>query len=165
MADEDARRLLDEQRALTELLRSAPLPDVRWNRLAETISAAIDDDAAQRVTRASWVLRLGRPIPLAAAALVLLAAGIAVHFFFGPASPVVATKPVSSSPARMLVVRGPAPDQPAGPAVAEVSISPGGSYAKEPPLAPYMDEIDTRPARVLIASGVTPDERAGAFPF
>ena len=64
-----------------------------------------------------------------------------------------------------MVIEGPREDQPAGKVVEEISIGPGGSYAKAPSLAPYAEEIDTRPARVVIAAGVSLEDAPPASPF
>src|SRR5215213_8254065 len=72
--DTEARTLLDEYRALdTSLKGSMPLPAVNWDRLAEHLSDAVDQ---QRETRAATVLgRIGHFGRLAIAACVVLAVG------------------------------------------------------------------------------------------
>jgi len=65
-----------------------------------------------------------------------------------------------------MVIEGPQEDSPAGPMVTEVSIGPGGTYAKAPALAPYADEIDSRPTRVVIAAGMPAEaEEPPTSPF
>ena len=162
-SDPEARSLLEEDRALTEALRSLPLPEVRWDQFARTISSMIDEQAQERASKASWVLRLRAPGFLAMAASVLLAAGIAIHFFTGP-GPTPAPSPLAPAPTALLV-EGPDADQSPAAPVTEVSIGPGGSYAKAPSIAPYADEIDTRPSRVVIAASYSPQDAAPAFPF
>ena len=68
-----------------------------------------------------------------------------------------------------MVIEGPEEEKPVGAVVSEVSIGPGGTYAKAPSLAPYAEEMDSRPTRVVIAAGtpVAPVsvEEAPASPF
>src|SRR5437588_1955546 len=98
--DAEARALLAEEEALNVVLKRAKhasLPAVRWDRLTETISAAIAEQSAPAITeqhaeptpmrlatggrqagrpsRSSWNIRLWMPAGLAAAASVLIAAG------------------------------------------------------------------------------------------
>lgn len=168
--DPQAQALLAGDRALTNLLRSEPLPQVRWDRLAESISTAIDQEVAERAVQASWWIRMRVPGALALAASLLLAVGIAVH--------VVGSKkggmnsPQNQAPGHenhvavaTLTVEGPQADVPSGPEVSEVSIGAGGSYAKESSLAPYADELDNRPARIVIASGIESDGSQAPSPF
>jgi anti-sigma factor RsiW len=167
--DPAAQAILAQERALTDLLRAEPLPEVRWDRLAESISQAIDVQAEQRVARASGWMRFRMPTGLAVAASALLAIGIAAYVLMHGRSMVV--NPAShSQPAHVtvasLTVGGPRADVPGGPEVTEISIGAGGSYAaKDAALDPYADEIDNRPARIVIASGIEPDRPLSASPF
>jgi anti-sigma factor RsiW len=166
--DTDAQALLADDRSLTDLLRSAPLPAVRWDRLAESISAAIDQQQEQRVAQATWWVRHRLPSGLALAASVLLAIGIAIHFLSPDRSPVAGhgqVKNLGSQSVAMLNVQGPQEDAPAGPEITQISIGAGGSYAKDSALAPYADEIDNRPSRVVIASGTNSEPAPAAYPY
>jgi anti-sigma factor RsiW len=162
--DAAAQALLEEHRAVTVFVRSAPLPEIRWDRLAETISSAIDDEMDARVQRVSWAIRLARrPAWIAVAASVLIAAGVAVHYLAGPKG----TGPVPVGPqshAGTLLVQVSEPDRPEGPVVSEISIGAGGAYAKDSSLAPYADDIDSRPSHVIIASGASTQPPAN-LPF
>lgn len=158
------RSVLEEHRALTEILRSIPMPAIRWDGLARSIDAAIDQELESRTRRASWWIQFRIPAGLAAAASVILVVGIWTHHLLGP-KPTPAPNPGGSTNLTALIVQGPQEDRAEGRQVADVSIGPGGSYAKESQLAPYMDQIDIRPARVLMASGITPEQPAGASPF
>jgi anti-sigma factor RsiW len=165
--DPEARALLEEHRLLTAALRSGSLPQVRWDRLSQSIGAAIDDQLADRAERASWAIRMVRsPAYVALAASVLLAIGLAIHFLTQH-NPGRSTSPTPATATVALDIQGPQEDQSAGPAVEEVSIGPGGSYAHASTLAPYADEIDTRPARVVVAAGapVATEEAAQPSPF
>lgn len=160
--DAAAQVLLKEHRAVTELVRLAPLPEVRWERLAETISGAIDDEMESRMRRASWLIRPVRAGWLALAASVLIAGGIAIHFMSGSRNPI--SVPHGTSPTGTLMVEVSQPDRPEGKVVSEISIGAGGAYAKDSTLAPYADDIDTRPAHVVIASGASTPTQSG-LPF
>lgn len=166
--DTDAQALLADDRALTDLLRAGPLPEVRWDRLAESISAAIDEQHEQRVAQASWWMRHRIPGSLALAASVLLAVGLSIHFLSPGHSPVATHGPVKglgTQTVAMLNVQGPQEDTPAGPEVTQISIGAGGSYAKDSALAPYADEIDNRPSRVVIASGMNSEQAPASYPY
>ena len=163
-SDPEARSMLSSDRALTNLLRADPLPDIRWDRLTTAICSAIDQQTEQRLEQSSRRMRIGFPMILAAAASVLLAVGIGIHLFSGKST---STKEVAKNvePAHALIVLGPVSDAPEGRVVTEISISAGGTYAKDESLAPYADDIDTRPARVIIASGMTPQQTPPGFPY
>jgi anti-sigma factor RsiW len=167
-ADADAQAILTEDRALTDLLRSDPLPEVRWDRLAESISSAIDEQLDERVARASRWMRFRLPAGLAVAASALIAIGIAAHLLMHGRS--ATTNPGSQMTSHHVVVatltvQGPQEDVPGGPVITDISIAAGGSYAKDSSLDPYADEIDSRPARIVIASGMEPDRPLAGSPF
>jgi len=164
-ADPEARALLAEHRALGDLLQSIPLPQVRWEKLSHHISAAIDDQESAPLTHASWWIWARMPQVAAIAASVLLVTGLAMHFLLGPQPP--SSRPVIPGPNLIasISVDGPSEDAPDGLPVTEVSIGPGGSYAKASSLAPYADQIEVRPARVVIAAGIPQEQPPSAFPF
>jgi anti-sigma factor RsiW len=157
LADEaEARRILAEDRSLTDLLRSMPLPEVDWDRLSTSISESIDRELGERVARASWWMRNRIPTGLALAASVFIALGVAIRILLPSRSSAGDRHPLKKLDAQtvaMLNVDGPQEDAPTGPQVTEISIGAGGSYAHDSALAPYADEIDNRPARIVIASG------------
>jgi anti-sigma factor RsiW len=166
--DAEAQALLAEDRSLTDLLRSAPMPEVRWDRLAESISTAIDKQMEERAARASWWFRHRIPAGLALAASILLAIGIAIHLLVpghGPGQERGPVRTLSTHTMAMLNVEGPQEDAPAGPQITQISIGAGGSYAHDSSLAPYADEIDNRPSRVVIASGLAPEQPQVGYPY
>lgn len=166
--DPEAQALLAEDRSLTDLLRSAPTPEVRWDRLAESISAGIDRAMEERAAGASWWFRHRLPAGLAVAASVLIAIGIAVHILLpGNSSTEIRgpVKPLGSETTAMLNVQGPEADAPSGPQVTQISIGAGGSYAHDSSLAPYADEMDNRPSRVVIASGLAQEQPRVGYPY
>jgi anti-sigma-K factor RskA len=154
--DVAARAMLDEHRRLTAVLRSQRLPEVRWDRLAASISDAIDEQAEERMARVSWILSFRAAGYVAAAASVMLAVALVVYFLRSPRPTNTIVSLPQPQPQVALSVQGPQEDQPAGPPVEEVSIGPGGSYANASPLAPYADEVDTRPTRVALAAAAGP---------
>jgi hypothetical protein len=122
---------------------------------------------AERVERASMVMRMRYTAAVAVAAMVLLAGGLAIHSLLqsssgngGPIAhndggqPKLNTGSVSA--VAVLTVEGPKADVPQGPAVEEITIGAGGAYAADASGSPYADEIDSRPGRVVIASGISP---------
>lgn len=166
--DPEAQALLAEERSLTDTLRQAPMPEVRWDRLAESISTAINQETEERVARASWWFRHRVPAGLAIAASVLVAIGIAVHVLMPGSSPEQDRDPaknLGTPTMAMLNVEGPQEDAPSGPEVTQISIGAGGSYAHDSSLAPYADEIDNRPSRVVIASGLAPEQPRAGYPY
>lgn len=155
--DAGARVMLQEHQALTRLMRGVPMPVVRWDRLEQTLSGAIDDQLQVRMRRASWLMR---PAGLAMAASVMIAFGIAAHFMLTQKS----STPIHPSASHSLVIELSEPDKPQGKVVSEISVSAGGAYAKDSTLAPYADDIDTRPSHVVIASGASAQTSSG-LPF
>jgi len=162
--DAEAKALFTEYQAVTAALRAIPIPPVRWELLAESISGAVRraEEPAQ-----SFKLRLRGPwlaVPLGLAASVVVAAGVAFHVYFsgtgGTTSPV---RPVPAVPQAVAVVTGPRVEDAAGPAQAEVSIGPSPAVADAEHLSKYADDVITRPSRVLVASGVNSVEDAPAF--
>src|SRR5687768_14026042 len=79
--DAEARALFAEYEALQGVLTNAPIPAVKWDRLAEQISAAVgrEPEPAQSYKLSGWL----RPARLALAASVLIAGAIAFSIF-GP---------------------------------------------------------------------------------
>src|SRR6185312_8276827 len=146
-SDPQAQAMLEQERSLTAAIRaSSPLPAIEWDQLALQISQAVDEQAEARMRKVSWSLRFGPSAFLALAASVLLAVGIGVLLVVGPRTSPSSTPHNPVAPQTALLVQGPEEEKPAGPSGIDVSIGPGGSYAKAPSLAPYADEIDSRPA-------------------
>src|SRR5436305_1634901 len=82
-SDPQARRLLEEHRKLDQMLKASPMPELRWDLLAGQISTAVaqveipvEAQPASRL-RMNW-MRMAMPLALAAS--VLIAAGIAIRF-------------------------------------------------------------------------------------
>jgi hypothetical protein len=164
--DPAAQALLEEERVLTELLRSQPLPEIRWDRLTDSISSAIDQELEERMAQASWWLRMRSPAGLAMAASVLLAIGLSFYALMqsGQTSAPNPVETIAHSQTAMLMVEGPQSDRPDGDVVSQITVAAGGSYAKDSSLNPYADEIDSRPSRVVIASGAGVEASRLGFP-
>jgi anti-sigma factor RsiW len=167
--DAEAQALVAEDRSLTALLQSQSLPDVQWDRFAESVSAAIDAQLEERVDRASQWLRMRLPTGMAIAACALLAIGLGIHLLSQSSQPAGPTS-ITSSQGRQVAtaiisVEGPQSDAPNGPVVSQISIEAGGSYAKDSSLSPYADEMDNRPSRVVIASGLNTEQSRSSFPY
>ncbi len=83
--DARAAATLDQYRALDKVLEPAaiqkswPLPDVKWDRLADHISSAIDEESqASRMRIGTWARTTAR---IALAASILLTIGLWVKFY------------------------------------------------------------------------------------
>ena len=157
--DPEALALLDQDRAMTDLLRAAPAPTVKWSHLAKAISSAIDD-AQSAPLQVPWWVRLRIPGALAAAASVGLIIGLSVYFLMRPHQTSVTGPPLAINKSVHVVVAQ--PDEPRGRTVMQVSIGPASS---DSPLSSYADEIDSQPSRVMMASGVPPEPPAIGFPY
>ena len=161
-----AQALLEEERALTDLLRSQPMPEIHWDQFAESVSAAIDDHLEEQDRQTSWRMRIWSPAGLAMAASVLLAVGLSSYVLLHSSAnsgPATVTSQAHLQTA-MLMVEGPQSDKPEGAVVSQITVAAGGSYASDSTLNPYADDIDTRPSRVVIASGVSLDGPRLGFP-
>ncbi len=154
--DSGARALLAEYRRLEATLRSTPaaIPEVRWDALAEHISASIDHDERERL-----LLPIGntasrsrfRLMPLAAAAAFVLASGIAV-LVFNKSDPTHSVAPAPRLESQVAYVEGPQPEIAPGPSETIVSSIGPASIAEEE--VRFAESIVNRQPRVVwIASG------------
>src|SRR5215217_7013902 len=99
-SDADARALLDEYRALdASLKRDLPLPEIKWDRLAEHLSGAVAEE--DRATTSLPITRGGgafwRGVGFAVAAMVLIVTSLALWMRPQPKMEVV-TNPPSPQP-------------------------------------------------------------------
>src|SRR5688500_9430714 len=102
--DAEARALLAEYQRLDVTLKAAPLPQIRWDRLAESISTAVAEQEApaQSYQISRW---LRSPMRLAVAASAVLALGLAAVVAVRdgqtahPPSPASAVRPLGLGPA------------------------------------------------------------------
>jgi len=121
-ADAEARELLAKYRSLNDVLRiELPVPEMHWERLAERLSASVAD-----VDLSAPSYRIGPRFTMASlaiAASVLLAIGMAfVIFRQGRSS--------SPQPTAIVQVEGPRLEPTTAPAIAEISIGPADTLAK-----------------------------------
>lgn len=162
--DAEARVMLDEYRRLDAVLKSAPLPDVRWELLAQSISAAVEQSVEERAATTyripAWV-RTFAPLALAASVLVASGLGIRAYLLRPGSANNIAPQVVhiaQEKPQQVATsdVAGPQADRAEGPAQVDVAIGPAHSGDSEPLLAHYSDEVLSRPSHVSVASGVVP---------
>lgn len=148
------------------LLKSAPLPEIQWDRLAAHLSEAVAnaDAAASRSARsyriADWIRS---PMRLAAAASVLLAVGIGAWIVRSPKPTPVAPAPRVAT----LSVQGPVPEVAAGPSVADVTIGPPPAVAEgDDGTDGYASDLVSRPSRAIVAgTAVAIEDRGALSPF
>lgn len=157
-ADAEARALFEQHRKIDAALRAMPLPAVQWEALAERISAAVDraDEPVQSyrigAATAGW---------LAAAASLLLAAGVAVRVLQTDPVPSTPNTIAAAEPKSIRVIDNTSPTAPS----VVVAIKPSDVDPDEPALRRYADDIVTRPSQVLIASSARPAQDIGGNPF
>jgi anti-sigma factor RsiW len=147
----EAVATLDEYRKLDVLMTAKPAA-VRWDALAEQISAHIDEAQQSR-------MRIGiftRPLRVAMAAAVLLAIGFGSWMMHEPE---IITAGRDHKPEAFAKIQGPAAEVAAGLAVADIQIG-GPELSQGANADDYFAEF-TRPQRVIIATGVNDrqDER------
>jgi anti-sigma factor RsiW len=163
--DADARALLDEHRTITELLRRDPLPEVKWEMLSQSISAAVGD-VEPPVAESYPIFRLRMPMVFAIAASVVIAGGVAVAVLLHghtPAGPSGVPEQVAKG---SITIEGPTVEKSMGPVVAEVTVGPGESLKGDTAISSYAEEITSRPSHVVVASDVVPDEQpSGSGPY
>jgi anti-sigma factor RsiW len=162
--DAEARALLAEYRSLQGVLAAAPLPHVRWEQLAGHISAAVsrEQEPAQSYKISSWL----KPVRLALAASVLIAAGIT----FAVLQPKDVIKPgsvVASVPTKIVKV-----DQTAVVAVANTQavhvaiVEPAAAApGEQPAVLRYADSVVQRPSKALIVSASPVGQDIPPTPF
>lgn len=140
-ADPEAQALLDEYTRLDHLLQTAsPLPAINWDRLANRISDALEEQSQARTF--SFRLFIGAP-QLAVAASILLAIGLAFFFHRSP-SPIA---PASAS----LDVHVLQTDPVSGPSLLNVAIGPAPSA--EAPRDSFVDGLVHTSSVVMIENG------------
>jgi anti-sigma factor RsiW len=158
--DAGARALLEEYRGLDAALRAAPpVPEIRWELLAESISAAVTESAEERAEKSyrlpAWV-RLAAPLALAAS--LLIAAGVAFRMYSARPGRVATTNRVlpTPPPVAFVNVEGPRLEKADGPADVQIAIGPGKAIANDSALAQYSDDVVSRPSHITVASGALP---------
>jgi anti-sigma factor RsiW len=143
--DADARRLLGEYRRLNEqLLHNLPLPTVKWDRLAEHLSAVVDEASAPAVAGRIFPAVLIRR--MAIAACLALATGLSLHYFQ------VHRNAAESDSNPVVVVIGPTVEASDDAAVEEIDVGPSADFASHGGIFPASQKTDDRPGRAVMFS-------------
>jgi anti-sigma-K factor RskA len=159
-ADAEARALLEEYRKLDTILKAeAPaLPNVRWDRLADHISKAVDDEdrATTTYTITSWWVRSA-----AVAAVVAIAFGVVALWPRGNGN--IAQNDPNDHPTAVALIEVGGPETSSKPAVEEISVEPSalaeaGNYR-------IAEDIVYRPSRVIIASDDQNRQDSSRLPY
>jgi hypothetical protein len=141
--DAEARELLEEYRQLNASLKAMPLPNIAWDKLQGSIVKTLQTHETPikhySIGAISWSGRL------AIAAVLLF--GISVGVFIVNRN-MPAANPAAPSPSAVVAISGPAPEQPKGNVVADISIGPSPTLAAGNWRT--SDEIVSRPTVVLI---------------
>lgn len=167
--DAEARAMLEDFRKLNASLKRenvAPLPEIRWEKLAEHLSAAVaEEDRATTTYRISawWTRGVA-----AVAALVLIAIGTAVllnrHHMPAKIEEVATNStPTKISDNAIAEVTGPSAEAATQPAVAEISIGPS-ELAKRSNYGVDEDIVYRQP-RVVIATERSSLQDTSALPY
>ena len=169
-----ARRYLAQDRALTGLLKTAPLPAIRWEELASHLSEVVADAAEPRSIKlfaSPWIRGIGA---LAMAACILVATSLGIRHFHqkdngGTALVKVTPNDGGAPPAdqpriTIVTIGGPEMDQPQGTSVAEIAIE-AGSDTPNSALPSFAEGIVTRAPRSLIATAPPAAQDNGQMPY
>ena len=162
--DAEARAILAEYEAVQSALASAPLPGVKWDRLAAEISANV---AREELPAESYkISRWFSPAKLAIAASLLITGGIGFSILRnqGVDKPVAPTRIVQIDDAPS----GPAANGPAsGEPMIQIAIGPSpAAAAGEPIVLRYEDDgVVQRPSRVVIVSAAPAAQDNTLTPF
>jgi anti-sigma factor RsiW len=155
-SDAEARVMLDEHRKIDVLLKASPVPQIRWDALAEQISSAVAnveipvEAEPARGYRMNW-MRIGMPMAIAAA--LLIGVGVAFHLF-RPQSPNPTTV---SQPQAIAVITGPQVETTTAASDVQITVGPAQVAASDDSMLwRYSDDVTSRPAHVTVASGINP---------
>lgn len=144
--DGEARALLAEYRALDRMLKGLPVPEVRWDQLAEQISGALDerDEQMGRRYSLSWV-RLAPRLAMAASVLLAIGVGVLVYRSHEQGA---RTARESVAITQIKVLQS---EKMSGPAVNEVQIGPSAVALQSSGRWFSADDVISRPSQVTIA--------------
>jgi anti-sigma factor RsiW len=169
--DAELASSVEEHRRLSDLLKSGPLPAVRWARLAEHLAETVaeaNEPATLKLFARPWVRGV---VGLAMAACVALAGAIGIRAYLSHnKSDVAKTEPVPDKGVVAFksidVQIGPGGDTRAAAksALAEVTIGAGSDQGNGDSPA-FADGIITRSPRSLIASGAPVAQDAAQMPY
>ena len=173
-SDAEARALMEEHRKVGAMLRQAPVPAIRWDALARSISSAVASAPMPEVEEPAHTLRMpwvGWAGKLAIAAMLLIATSIGVvllkHGTATRPNPIASTtiKTNTQVASGFASVTGPRAEVETGPAEAQVTVGPSQAVAGQSMLAQYNDEVISRPSHIMVASGVNPVQDTTAQMF
>jgi anti-sigma factor RsiW len=167
--DPQAQAMFAEHQRLTAALKTMPMPSVRWDAFARSISSAVnaahEEQSARSYRMPTWIRRA---IPLALAASVLIVASVAIHYrsrsnarhsdelAFIQKPKVQQPTAIGVAESSSIIVIGPEAEKTTGPVVVQVSVGPSAAAKDEPAVVQYSDDVVSRPSSVTIASGVVP---------
>ena len=180
-SDAEARALYAEYESLQGVLADAPPPAVRWDALAQHISAAVarEPEPAQSYKLGGWL----RPARVALAASVLLAGAIAFSVFGPgrgetgqvaqvpqpPATPVEPIRIVSVDPGTPGATGGDVDPAPAGSGASRpplrVAIGPPASGGDENSMRGFAASVVQRPSKAVIVSAAPVGQDTPQTPF
>jgi anti-sigma factor RsiW len=181
--DAEAQAVLAEHQQIIELVKGAPLPAIRWDRLAEQLSEAVAEANAPRTIKLfanPWV-RAVAGLAVAACVAVVSAVMVRGHRGTKPGAPEVAitnanggTAAVASAskPLDVEIGIGGEPAKPSGVGVSvasaagsvEISIGAGSDQGGgEAPV--YADGIITHSPRSLIATNAATAQDTAQMPY
>lgn len=152
-SDAQARALLAEHRRLNTLLtENTTLPAIRFDRLAETISANIDQHSEMQIHTASRAV-FGRWIGAAGAVAACLLVGLMV-FRSDKGESSTESVPSVTLTARVVDVSGPSAEVTTLPRIAQVSIDMPVNTALLSTLA--WQDLSPAGARIVVSAGEPP---------
>ena len=159
-ADAEARALLEEYRQLDVVLkREVPsIPPIKWDRLAEHISKAVDDEdrATTTYSISTWWVR-------SAAVAAVVAIAFATVSLWPHRKSDVATTETNPPPVAVAMIEVGGPEESAKPAVEEISVEP--SALAEAENFRITEDIVYRPSRVVINSGDVDRQDGSRLPY
>ena len=150
LGSNEARSLLESYEKMHGGFRGLPsLPAIDWNRFTMHVGSHLD--ASDRDIPASYpMVWLKRAAGLAAAACVLIGAGVAIRMH----TP-IAKSSNAGSVRGQIAVAGPAIEAPAGQMIQQITIGPSVAVAAAGDNLQYGDAgVVVQPSRVVIASAV-----------
>jgi len=152
--DAEARKLLDEYRRLDVAMNVAlATPAVKWDRLADHISRAVDEQEQREEASRRRVFTIGWTGRIAIAAAIALAVGLSLYPWSSATKPGVSPSPTGTTP-MAINVQGPQIETATGPGVLDVKIGPSPTVAAADNAWRYADSIVAEPSRVTIAGAL-----------
>jgi anti-sigma factor RsiW len=162
-SDGEARAMLAEYRRLDEhLSRDLPLPNVKWEQLAEHLSAAVaevDEEpvVVGRIGAASSAWTWRSRLAIAASIVLVLGSGLllfdANRRGGGHGSPM--TPDVPAAPLASMVL-GPQAEPATGPVMQQITVGPSPALAAGGDSWRYAEGVVTRPSTAVIAGEMKP---------